>query len=215
MEWWRPCYYIHPYHHEGHEEVRSSSTFPVIMLIATSILGFLSVPSSYPSVGFFLIRALLLLNVVAAFYPLFFKKDQLLDIPLTPSQRALLGLDPTLTPPLQPGSQYITPPRYTSTPRSGRSFSSNYSASPSPLGNNGSPFSPSPSPLLQKAVAGGRRSISGSPLAASGNGKSLMSSFGMPSTPSPTGGKGASVGLNNRWLYERGRGSPGGSKIYS
>jgi len=34
--------------------------------------------------------------------------------------------------------------------------------------------------------------------------------FGAPSTPSPTAGRGASVGLNSKWLYEKGRRSSGG-----
>ncbi len=92
--------------------------------------------------------------------------------------------------------------------------------------SNGSPFASTVSPLLQKAMGDvpTRRLSYGrdSPLGASSFGatgyggldSSLMGSI--PVTPTPmSGGKGASVGLNNKWLYERGRGSPGGRGIYS
>jgi nucleoporin POM34 len=114
--------------------------------------------------------------------PYFRKKDDLTDIPLTPSQRSLLGLPPSPSP--APGSAaYITPPRYrrssgsssfSSTPQSGRSISATYASSPlstsrytlgfspgnsSPFRStqrtaSGSPFSysPSASPLLHKAM---------------------------------------------------------------
>lgn len=165
-------------------------------------------------------------NITLAILPLVQGRDNLIDIPLTPSQRALLGLDPNATPPMTPGTQYITPPRYprSSTPRSGTPGSRSSSVADSPLsrkdspsfGKQGidSPFSPSASPLWQKAVGGardsGRRHSYGSPslLGPSGSGKE-MSVLGAPNTPSPSTGRGASVALNSRWLYERGRASPG------
>ncbi|KAI9777247.1 MAG: hypothetical protein M1839_008977 [Geoglossum umbratile] len=185
----------------------------------------------YPFYAISLLRVLWLTNIVIALMPLIKPKDDLSDIPLTPSQRALLGLDPNAASPLKPGSQYVTPPRYTrsSTSRGGTpgSRSSSYSSSPlsgkgsatnKPIG--GSSFSPSTSPLLQKAVAGGGRDLTrrqsySSPSPMGGSGSSLLSSVAMPATPSPTSGKGASVTLNSRWLYERSRGSPGGSKFFS
>lgn len=63
---------------------------------------------------------------------------------------------------------------------------------------------------MQKALAGsaGRR------LSFDTNGGS--SSSGLPSTPTPIPGAGkASVGLNSKWLYERGRGSPNGRNLFS
>lgn len=161
-----------------------------------------------------------------ALLPLVRRKDNLVDIPLTPSQRALLGLDPNATPPMTPGTQYITPPRYprSSAPRSGTPGSRSSSAANSPLsrkdspsfGKQGSesPFTPSASSLWQKAVGGardsGRRHSYGSPspLGPGGSGKEL-SVLGAPNPPSPSTGRGTSVALNSRWLYERGRGSPG------
>ena len=173
-----------------------------------------------------LLRIILFCNIVMAFLPLVRRKDDLVDIPLTPSQRALLGLDPNATPPITPGTQYITPPRYprSSTPRSGTPGSRSSGAANSPLsrkespsfGRQGSdsPFTPSASPLWQKAVGGSRDPArrhsygSPSPLGPGMNGKD-MSVLGTPNTPSPSTGRGVSVALNSRWLYERGRGSPG------
>ena len=186
----------------------------------------------YAEYSVLIIRLLLLLNIVLAFLPLLKKKDDLTDIPLTPSQRALLGLDPSVSAPVTPGSQYITPPRYprSTTPRSGTPGSRNSSNAGSPLSRKGistlgrqpndSPFSPSASPLWQKAIGGSRDTSrrhsygSSSPLGIGFNGKE-SSVLGAPHTPSPSAGRGASVGLSNRWLYERGRGSPGNRSVYS
>jgi nucleoporin POM34 len=196
---------------------------PVIHKIASPIAQH----GEYPTL---LLRLACFFNILMALYPLVRRKDDFSDIPLTPSQRALLGLDPNTTPPLTPGGTYITPPRYAlSSPRTGTPVSHGSSYTNSPLSGNGSPsfyqrqggspFSPSsPSPLLQKAIGlngrdATRRHSYGSPSPLGGSkGGSLIS---YPATPSPTAGKGASVGLNNRWLYERGRGSPGGKSIYS
>jgi nucleoporin POM34 len=162
-------------------------------------------------------------NTIVAVMPLFRKKDDLSDIPLTPGQRKLLGLAPTSQPPT-PGSQYATPPRYAKipTPLSGSPASrgsyptSPLSASGSPAG---SPFSPSASPLLQKTMAGGglngaRRSSWGTP-SPLGPGASRNALPDTPGTASPLAGKGASVGLNNRWLYEKGRRNSGNTRLYS
>ncbi|CAI6305766.1 unnamed protein product [Periconia digitata] len=171
------------------------------------------------------VRLILFLNILYALYPLVlsYYPDDLADIPLTPSQRLSMGLDPNVATPQTPGSayqspNYITPPRYQkSTPRS--SFSNQGSHSPlsgSPrasMGNSttNSPFSPSNtgSPLFQKAVGGSsasqRLSFGGSSM---GNSFfSDSSSSATPGTPTPGGGK-ASVGLNNKWLYEKRRDSP-------
>lgn len=162
------------------------------------------------------------------------KEDNLTDIDLTPSQRALLGLDPNAAPPATPATQYITPPRYprSSTPRNDSSGSWRGSNADSPISRQGSPslgrqgsespFSPSPIPMWQKAIGGSRDMVrrhsygSPSPLGLGRGGKDA-SVLGVPSTPSPSTGRGSSVVLNNRWLYERGRVSPGSRmpKIYA
>ena len=167
-----------------------------------------------------------LFNIARAVLPLFRTEDDLVDIPLTPAQRQLLGLPPSSTP-ATPGSAYSTPPRYTRTPSHSGSPASlrSYSNSPTPnLGSPG-PMNNSPmakSPLFQKAtgntMGGGRRSSFGSPssLGASFGASTLGAStatslFGGegPATPTPTAGKRSSVSLNNKWLYEKGRRSSG------
>ncbi|KAF2153555.1 hypothetical protein K461DRAFT_241144 [Myriangium duriaei CBS 260.36] len=174
------------------------------------------------------IRIFFLASFLYAFRPLLFAKDEIDDIPLTPSQRALLGLKPSGTP-MTPGSQFITPPRYSrsGTPLSAQSdrarSQSPFSGSPldgrarsgsidrgmgqSTNRMSGSPYSGSP--LVQKALTGstGRR------MSFDTTGGS--SSSGLPSTPTPIGAGRASVGLNNKWLYERGRGSPNGRNLFS
>jgi nucleoporin POM34 len=154
-----------------------------------------------------------------AVLPLVRKKDDLSDIALTPAQRQLLGLAPSSTPP-PPGSTYVTPPRYvrSSTPRSGSPGSRSINSG-SPLSGKaygGNDYSQNASPLLQKAMGasmGGSRRLSygSSPL---GPSSARSSSFDAPGTPTPAN-KGASVGLNSRWLYEKGRSSPGGGRVFS
>ncbi len=162
---------------------------------------------------------------MAACWPLMRTKDDISDIPLTPAQRKLLGLPPSSAPPT-PDAKYATPPRYARTPTplsASPASKGSYSNSPqagngSPLGSiSGSPFSPGASPLLQKAagaagIDGLRRYSYGSP-SPLGPGGSRMNMAETPSTPSPTT-KGASVGLNNRWLYDRGRTNSGSSRIF-
>lgn len=160
-------------------------------------------------------------------------KDNLTDIPLTPSQRALLGLDPYAASLDTPASECITPPRYPrmSTPRSGSPASRGSNSTHSPLSRNGSPslggdggespFSASASSIWQKSVGVPRDSWrrhsfgSPSPLTTGVNSKDVVAAV-TPSTPSPLGGRSPSVILNNRWLYNRGRVAPGsrGPKIY-
>ncbi|KAI9892199.1 MAG: hypothetical protein M1814_001658 [Vezdaea aestivalis] len=185
-------------------------------------------PESWTSYILVTVRLLFFFNIVVALSPLFRPTDNLTDIPLTPTQRSLLGLNPDDTPPLTPGGHYITPPRYArstsrvGTPGSGRS---SYNNSPLQGGSgvrtaSGSPFSPSsPVTLFQKALAVGtdearRRSFGAT---SSLNGSLIggnVSMSALPSTPSPTSGKGvASVALNNRWLYERGRSTPGTKSV--
>ncbi len=157
------------------------------------------------------------MNIIVALLPLIRAKDNIEDIPLTPSQRKLLGLPPS-TKKETPNAVYSTPPKYSRTPSLGGTPASNKSYTSSPLSGKGSPasairlgnspFSPIPTSPLLKAVNGGtsgpRRSSFGSPSPLGASTSGLFGSEG-PATPSPSGGKRASVGLNNKWLYERGR----------
>ena len=161
-----------------------------------------------------------------ALLPLVKTNDELTDIPLTPTQRALLGLDPNATPPPTPGTKYITPPRYPRSPtprtispvnRNSNSFSTPISQSPSHGRQRSN--SPTASPLWQQATGNprdpARRSSYGSPSPLGpGLGGREGSVMGVPNTPSPTG-RGATVGLNSKWLYNKGRSSPGSRSIYS
>ncbi len=167
-------------------------------------------------------RLILVFNIIYAFYPILNHKDDLSDIPLTPSQRALLGLQPNSRPATS-GSQYITPPRYghSSTPGSG---SQSKSVSPFSGKNSlratgtGTLYSPSASPLFQKTISRDvtRRLSYGTPSPLGLNRAANESSSSLIAlTPSPTVGKGASVGLNSRWLYEQGRSGSGMRSIYT
>ena len=161
-----------------------------------------------------LCQLFLFVNILMALSPLFRPKDNLSDIPLTPTQRSLLGLDPSATPPATPGTTFATPPRYRLSTSRKPSPASRQS---SPMSANasfsdrrpsaGTPYSPVSSPLLYKAVSNGgmdsgrRQSFGSSSFGASSFGESSLG----PSTPSPLAGKRASLGVKNKWLYERSR----------
>lgn len=172
---------------------------------------------------YYALQLIFVTNIAVACLPLFRAKDDISDIPLTPAQRKLLGLPASSAPPT-PGSAYITPPRYSRTPRplSGSPGArGNYSNSPlsgkgSPI--SGSPFSPgASSPLLQKALGGGlngnRRGSYGSPspLGPTGSRVNLPET---PASPSPMT-KGGALGLNSKWLYDKGRRNSGNSSLYT
>ncbi|PYH88985.1 NPCC-domain-containing protein [Aspergillus ellipticus CBS 707.79] len=230
---------------------------------------------TYPDLSLLVLRFVFAVNILVAMYPLFRPKDNFADIPLTPTQRSLLGLDPSASHSYTPGTTYVTPPRYrlsasrTVSPasRSGSPFSASAGASGRRL-SAGASFSPSPSPLMHKLVSGGKesgrrpsfgssslgRSSSFSPFKESASSfKDSTSSFRdstssfrdstssfrdstssfrdstssfrdststfkdstlstlstmsslAPATPSPVGGKRVSLGLSNKWLYERSR----------
>jgi nucleoporin POM34 len=161
-----------------------------------------------------LVRIVFAANIVIAFLPLVrrYYPDDIADIPLTPSQRASMGLKTDVHAPPTPGSAYaspsfVTPPRYQrSTPRS-NSFSNQDLGSHSPL--NGSPR-----PNLGRSTSNSPFNLSGSATKRLSYNSSMSSSlFGdssssaTPGTPTPSTGK-ASVGLNNKWLYEKRRDSP-------
>ncbi|EAW12677.1 putative nuclear pore complex component [Aspergillus clavatus NRRL 1] len=173
---------------------------------------------AYPELALLALQLVLALNILIALYPLFRPKDTISDIPLTPTQRSLLGLDPSATPPLTPGTTYITPPRYrlsasrTASPASAsKGPSSALSVSTGLSGRRpsaGASFSPSTSPLLYKAVSNGNRDNGRRPSFGSSS-LSRSSLFGEssigPASPSPVGGKRVNLGLSNKWLYERSR----------
>ncbi|KAF1997023.1 hypothetical protein P154DRAFT_412406, partial [Amniculicola lignicola CBS 123094] len=154
-----------------------------------------NIPLAHQSI--WLARLLFVANVVQAILPIVRRwyPDEIADIPLTPSQRQSMGLDPNVATPQTPGSayaspNYVTPPRYQkSTPRSSFSNSgeSPLSGSRMAKSTSNSPFSQSTtgSPLFQKAMGGGsaakRLSYGGSPLGSSLWGES--SSSNTPGTP--------------------------------
>ncbi|GKZ66858.1 hypothetical protein AnigIFM50267_000946 [Aspergillus niger] len=63
--------------------------------------------STYPDLSLLVLRVIFALNILIALYPLFRPKDNFSDIPLTPTQRSLLGLDPSATQSLTPGTTYV------------------------------------------------------------------------------------------------------------
>ena len=145
--------------------------------------------------------------LVRRYYP-----DDLADIPLTPSQRTSMGLKPSAdrSDYASPASAYVTPPRYNrSTPRS--SFST---TGERPLLGSGSPgFVQSLSRSASGTGYSPGLSSSANKRASFGGGSPFDSSLfresgsSAPGTPTPGTGK-ASVGLNNKWLYEKRRDSP-------
>jgi nucleoporin POM34 len=197
-------------------------TFVLVRIARTRLspetLNYLAALAVYPTLIRWFIRSVFLVNIAIAVWPLVRRKDDLSDIPLTPSQRKLLGLGPSSTP-ATPDSQYSTPPRYprSATPQSseGRRRGSPFSSMErgSPTGPSGSPFSPTASPLVQKAIGSGvtRRHSNGS-LATVASHHSIQDLGwpNLPTTPTPMSGKNPSVGLNSKWLYERSRTSLGG-----
>jgi nucleoporin POM34 len=139
------------------------------------------------------------MNVCEALIRLFRPADEFTDIPLTPEQRALLGLNPNTPLSVSASSDnIITPPRYTK--------SSSRTGSPvfyTPAQHTGASPSMASSPLRRSG--GPERRLSGSF-------GSSTSGFGSPApgnrrlyeksiTPSKIGG--ASVVPGNKWLYEK------------
>ncbi|KAL6854193.1 nuclear pore complex component domain-containing protein [Trichoderma novae-zelandiae] len=172
------------------------------------------------------------IQIGMACLPLIRPKDEIADIPLTATQRKLLGLNPTAIPPI-PEVNFSTPPRYSRTPSIAGSVGSRTSYPNSPLDGRGSPmsnalsqsfggsvsqFSPIGSPLLQSVNSvSHRRSSFGSPGSfGSGSFGASTSSNMFPdhTSPSPSGGKRTSIGLNNKWLFEKGRRSSGSTWIH-
>ncbi|KAF1969765.1 hypothetical protein BU23DRAFT_557391 [Bimuria novae-zelandiae CBS 107.79] len=195
------------------------SNVALLRILSRPVLVLL--PQNADSWSLFLLRAFFLFNIARAFMPLALRyyPDDIADIPLTPSQRQAMGLKPGVSVPQTPGSayaspNYVTPPRYQkSTPRG--SFSAQGDrASQSPL--SGSPRasmakSTSNSPFTPGLGSSAKRmSFGGNTPSGSLFGDSFSSSSAAPSTPTPSTGR-ASVGLNNKWLYERRRDGSRGS----
>ncbi|KAF3032382.1 hypothetical protein E8E12_002705 [Didymella heteroderae] len=167
----------------------------------------------YSAWGIFAVRLFFCLNIANALLPLVrrYYPDDIADIPLTPSQRTSMGLKPSAdrSAYASPASAYVTPPRYSrSTPRS--SFSNHGER---PLLGSGSPAQ-----SLSRSASGTGYSpglgSSANKRASYGGGSPFDSSLfresgssNGPATPTPAAGK-ASVGLNNKWLYEKRRDSP-------
>ncbi|KAM6487226.1 nuclear pore complex component-domain-containing protein [Trichoderma sp. SZMC 28011] len=173
--------------------------------------------------AWFLAQLLPFIQIGMACLPLIRPKDELSDIPLTATQRKLLGLDPSVVAPT-PEAKFSTPPRYSRTPSIAGSVGSRASYPGSPLDGRGgditrplppsfagalSQFSPIGSPLSQSVNGmNNRRTSFGSP--GSFGASTSSNIFSDPASPSPAGGKRTSIGLNNKWLYEKGR-RPSGS----
>ena len=173
-------------------------------------------PPTYPLL---LLRAFLLLNIALACRPLLRKADTCEDIPLTPAQRQLLNLPPLSRPATpQEKDQYITPPRYSrsatpnsslrvavsDSPLSGRSSTTPLDFRSPQRGSSGSPLTPSGAERRRLSYNNNNNPSSrSSPLSTS-----EFDAAGLLATPTKVGQR-ASVGLNNKWLYERGRGSSG------
>lgn len=210
-------------------------TYKCLELRPTFTNGYLSLPDSlgnllpHMSTAQLLLSMVFLYNIGFALLPLFRAKDEITDIPLTPAQRKLLGLaqQPQTS---SPSSVYSTPPRYART-MSASPASAGHGSSrrgerdmESPLSRRGSPLaagssSPNASPLFHKAVNGNRDELARTG-SAFGLGSSVMSGGGSPS-PSPLGtrgtagtGKSASVGLSQKWIYDKRRNS-GNGKLFS
>ena len=186
----------------------------------------------YPTYALLLLNTFFLTNVGIALAPIYRTPDTCEDIPLDPSQRKLLGLPPMSRPATpQEKEQYLTPPRYSrsATPRSSSSsLHAEISGSPlsgrgTPYENNGYRISPSgsfygstqqrrssASPLTPAGLRPGaeRRRLSynnssrSSPLSIS-----EFDAAGSINTPTKTPNR-ASVGLNSKWLFEKGRAVP-------
>lgn len=186
-----------------------------ILQLMMHIRHFLKVVADAVEPGFtialWLCRAFALFNIALASAPLLRQKDDMSDIPLTPRQRSLLGLEPT-NKPATPGSHYITPPRYSRTPtprggsRSGSPYS-DHSQSGTPGGAYGNSYSPSASPLFQKAVGrdAARRLSHGSPVPSNSRAADQSVASVFSATPSPSHSRNLGIPLSSRWLFEKGK----------
>ncbi|KAL3957666.1 hypothetical protein ACCO45_008244 [Purpureocillium lilacinum] len=167
---------------------------------------------AYLSWAWFVVQLVPWVQIAMACLPLLRTPDDITDIPLTAAQRKLLGLPhPPLRRPPTPSSARLrvgSRASYNSSPLSGRGS----------VGGSPSPYNGPGSPLLSKSMSGlvnGRRSSFGSasPFGANSS-PNLFNESLSPSSPSPSGGKRTSVGLNSKWLYEKGRRSSGSARLH-
>ncbi|KAL7949007.1 nuclear pore complex component domain-containing protein [Trichoderma barbatum] len=181
--------------------------------------------------AWFIAQLLPFIQIGMACLPLIRPKDELSDIPLTATQRKLLGLDPSVIPPT-PDAKFSTPPRYSRTPSIAGSVGSRASYPDSPLDGRGdsisnslspsfagsiSQFSPIGNPLFQNvnSMSHSRPSFGSPGSFSSSIGPSTSSNiFSDPASPSPSAGKRTSIGLNNKWLYEKGRRPSGNTWVH-
>lgn len=203
-----------------------------MLILLTSVpLPWQQILAPYPNYILWAARLIVLSNALFACKPLLLTPDACEDVPLTPQQRKLLGLPPMTRPATpQEREQYVTPPRFSrsATPRSSsgsvriESGDSPLSGRATPVDANGSfRMSGGGSPFASPTVRG-----SGSPYSVQDGGERRRLSYNNPrsspltvsefeamSNPSPSGGRKdrASVGLNNKWLYEKGRRGSGGA----
>lgn len=195
----------------SHKAITNTNTSLPISRILTN--------HQYTTYTLLALRLFFLLNIGLACAPLLRKPDACEDIPLTPSQRNLLGLPPMSRPATpQEREQYVTPPRYSrsNTPSSRGSNGGVRPGGGSPLSGVPSAWrSPSGSPLptgsLHVRQGSGTRKLSynsnrSSPLSIS-EFDAIGGSVNTPTKRDPQ--HRASVGLNSKWLYEKGKAGSG------
>lgn len=175
-------------------------TFLVISEILLSLTPSSPTFHQYFSYILWAARFVLAFNIVESITQLLSPADEFTDIPLTPDQRKLLGLNPNT--PLSASASMgniVTPPRYTKSTPSSRTGSPSFGASTS-----GSPT------LQRKSAPQTPPAISPSPLRMGGGLERRQSNgFGSPNVGLHSGGSpgvklaGASVVPGNKWLYEK------------
>ncbi|KAL7274956.1 hypothetical protein RUND412_002110 [Rhizina undulata] len=152
---------------------------------------------TYGAYFLWFLRLLFIFNIFESLMRLLRPADEFTDLPLTPTQRKLLGLNPDS--PLSENARLasaITPPRYPKSTPTSRSGSPSFGASTS-------------SPTMQRKAASTPPPMTPSPLRMGGGFGDRMSSstgsgFGSLGAGSPirVGGK-SSLTLGNKWVYEK------------
>lgn len=151
--------------------------------MSTRLLG-------YVNYAVWSLRLLFVYNILESLARLFRTSDECADMPLTPNQRALLGLNPAtpLSAAIKP-TDFVTPPRYQKAAASSRSNS--------PMQHHGNG-----SPNVSRRLAFGPPETereAGSPQRTLGPAKMAWGSAGQ--SPKTTAG---SLVPSNRWAYAKG-----------